>query len=111
MTGELAEIPGRTDWRVALRAYVSGHDRGEVAEAKLSDALSATGGGHPAREGTTEPSEREALEGPTAAGERSTYGVPIPDHLSFHRSAGTWRERIPWVRIRGRDRGTDERGA
>jgi len=107
--GRPGVVPGGTDWRVALRAYVAGHDRGRDAEAKLADAVRAEGGRPlPAGEGRsvrpTSP-ESEGWEDATAAGARSTYGVPIPDpdRLDFHRSASTWRRRLPWVRIGGAD--------
>ncbi|HKK07644.1 MAG TPA: hypothetical protein VKA44_02030 [Gemmatimonadota bacterium] len=112
--GRPGVVPGGTDWRVALRAYVAGHDRGRDAAAKLADAARAAGGSAlPAREGAAEPAptpEAERWEGATAGGVRSTYGVPIPERLDFHRGAGTWRRRLPWVRIEGRDADVGEPG-
>lgn len=105
--GRPGVVPGGTDWRVALRAYVAGHDRGRDAATKLSDAAAAAGGASlPAREGSAEVASGRELGGgevATAGGVRSTYGVPIPERLDFHRGASTWRRRIPWVRIEGED--------
>lgn len=79
------------DLKRALRVYVLGHDAGynvatklRIAEGELETerlAAGAVGGVDPA------PS--------ASAGDR---GVPVPEQLDFHRSAGTWREHIPGLR-------------
>ena len=105
--GRPGVVPGGTDWRVALRAYVAGHDRGRDAASKLADAEAAAGGSSlPAREGLPERASGQSPGGGEAAasgGIRSSYGVPIPERLDFHRGAGTWRRRLTWVRIEGED--------
>ena len=81
------------DLKRALRAYVLGHDAGYDVATKLRIAAGAL---------ETERLAASSAEGldPAAAtlasaGER---GVPVPEQLDFHRSAGTWRDRIPGLR-------------
>jgi hypothetical protein len=103
--------PERTDWRVALRAYVSGHDRGGDADVKLDDARRAAAvQAMSARAPAREASEAGASE--TRAGEgvavRPPLRVPVPDRLDFHRGAGTWRRHLPSGRHVARATGHDD---
>lgn len=97
---------GTGGWRRALRVYVSGHDRGWETERKVREAGAADV--RPGREET--PSRTSAPDTPSAgAGEEATartgrpgtpgtpFGVEVPDRdeLVFHRSASTWRDRLP----------------
>jgi hypothetical protein len=82
------------DLKHALRVYVLGHDAGYDVATKLriaageleTERLAAGAAGAAA-----------ALDPATSAsdGER---GVPVPEQLDFHRSAGTWRDHIPGLR-------------
>lgn len=100
--------PDASDWRRAMRAYVRGHDRGWSADRKYREAAGESpegpGSPEPARE--EEPDRVEAPEvasrppgeEATARTERGTrFGVAVPDRTSFtfHRSASTWRDRLP----------------
>lgn len=103
-------VPGRLNLKRAMRAYVHGHDRGWDAERKAE--IGESGAGEGAR-GTEEgyqgagqaldSGERTArpgagstsATGPPEAREGTRYGIPVPEELSFHRSADTWRDRIP----------------
>lgn len=79
--------PEARDWRRALRAYVDGHDRGWSADRKHREAAEeVSGASEPARE-----------EAPARTGRGTRYGVDVPDResFSFHRSASTWRDRLP----------------
>ena len=81
------------DLKRALRVYVLGHDAGHDVATKLRIGAGAL---------ETERLAASAAEGldPAAAtsagaGDR---GVPVPEQLDFHRSAGTWRDHIPGLR-------------
>ncbi len=81
------------DLKRALRAYVLGHDAGYDVATKLRIAAGAL---------ETERLAASVAEGldpavatAASAGER---GVPVPEQLDFHRSAGTWRDHIPGLR-------------
>lgn len=96
--------PEGVNWRRALRAYVSGHDRGWEADRKYAvaagagpDAASPGREAEPERHGAPEIPDAEAGEA-TARTERGTpfgVGVADPGEMTFHRSASTWRERLP----------------
>lgn len=78
---------GIEDWRRAMRAYVTGHDRGWSADRKYREAGESedeqrVAGPLPGREGT--PSDRV----------RFGVGVPDREDFSFHRGASTWRDRL-----------------
>ena len=68
----------------ALRAYVSGHDRGLVAARKL---------GAVEPEGADRAVER--VERSDRAAGPSGLDVPVPDRLDFRRGPGRWRDRLP----------------
>lgn len=97
--------PEAHDWRRALRAYVGGHDRGWSADRKHREAAEeGPGASEPAREEASDRVEapgvasRAAREEATArAGHGTRFGVGVPDResFSFHRSASTWRDRLP----------------
>ncbi len=81
------------DLRRALRVYVLGHDAGYDVATKLRIAAGAL--------------ETERLAAGPAAGldpaaatsaSAGDRGVPVPEQLDFHRSAGTWRDHIPGLR-------------
>lgn len=100
MMGRPGVVPGGADWRLALEAYVSGHDRGFDAERKMSEAIRATG--------RTERAERdrEVGAGEPRVGQEARPGVrhvPPPERFDFHRGAGTWRRHLPLGRRGGRD--------
>lgn len=99
--------PGRMDWRRALRAYVNGHDRGWEADRKHEVAAGEAparseprspapagerGEGDVAAAGASEAGDATAR---TARGTRFGVGVADPSEMTFHRSASTWRERLP----------------
>lgn len=97
-------VPGRLDWRRAVRAYVNGHDRGWEADRKHERAAGEVAGrpAGPAGAGAAAPEgsgERgSAADVATArSGEGTRYGITVPDReeLDFHRSASTWRDRLP----------------
>lgn len=105
--------PGRMDWRRALRAYVNGHDRGWEADRKYAVAGAAGeraasprgGAGSPGRPGApgeeshgaggAGAAEADEATARTARGTRFGVGVADPSEMTFHRSASTWRERLP----------------
>lgn len=97
--------PASGEWRRALRAYVNGHDRGWEAERKLEVADAAVEETRPGREESPrrvagpEADSEEAGGEATARTERggTRFGVEVPDRdqLVFHRSASTWRDRLP----------------
>jgi hypothetical protein len=100
--------PGRTDWRRALRAYVNGHDRGWEADRKYEVAAgeeparreprspaSAGGRGGEGDAGAAGASEADDATARTGRGTRFGVGVADPSEMTFHRSASTWRERLP----------------
>jgi len=105
--GRPGVVPGGGDWRVALQAYVTGHDLGRDLEHKMSDAIRVTGRiPHAARgeegEGTGVQPKAPAKTRP------ETRRVPAPERLDFHRSAGTWRRHLPLGRRGGRDARDDD---
>ncbi len=90
---------GGIDVRRALRTYVLGRDAGydpalkeELAESRRERGSAA--GSVPAS--TPEP----ALRAPDS-GSRPSFGVPVPERLTFHRSASRWRDLIPGLRSGG----------
>lgn len=97
--------PEVADWRRAMRAYVRGHDRGWSADRKYREATEEEPEtSRPARKDEPERAEapdapsRAAVEASTARTERGTrFGVGVPDRegFTFHRSASTWRVRLP----------------
>lgn len=102
--GRPGVLPGGADWRVALRAYVAGHDRGCDTEHKLADAIRVT-----AEESRPEggfEDDTEAGEAPEGVLESlsTPRRVPVADRLDFHRGPGTWRRRLAL-------RGSGARGA
>lgn len=89
---------GMGDWRRAMRAYVSGHDRGWSGDRKYREAAEEPGGGEPAGPPADAPAAGEDEAGTAGrTGPTVRFGVGIPDreHFSFHRSASTWRDRLP----------------
>ncbi len=92
--GRPGVVPGGGDWRVALRAYVSGHDRGWDSERKLSDAIRITGRAEREERAREAGAGAGTAEGPPEA-RRGVRRVPVPERLDFHRSAGTWRRHLP----------------
>ena len=97
--------PDAGGWRRALRAYVNGHDRGWEAGRKLEVADAAVEEARPGREEQPRRVPGPGTDSEEAGGEatartdrgRTPYGVEIPDRdrLVFHRSASTWRDRLP----------------
>jgi hypothetical protein len=90
---------GGIDVRRAFRTYVLGRDAGydpalkeELAESRLERGSAA--GSAPAS--TADP----ALPAPDS-GSRPSFGVPVPERLTFHRSASRWRDLIPGLRSGG----------
>lgn len=90
------------DWRRALRAYVTGHDRGWEADRKYREAEARTERTErPAREEapTREPEPRiasgDAREATAGDEGEVRYGVPVPRVFTFHRGPSRWRERLP----------------
>ncbi len=97
---------GTGGWRRALRAYVDGHDRNWGAERKLEEA-----GEEQAKEPRPgrreEPERTPGPDAPSSGAEREAtartdrgrtpFGVEVPDRdeMVFHRSASTWRDRLP----------------
>lgn len=103
-------VPGRLNLKRAMRAYVHGHDRGwdaerkaEIGESGPPDGDGDTEAGYQGAGQALDSGERTARPGaesgpdpgPADAREGTRYGVPVPDELDFHRSADTWRDRIP----------------
>lgn len=97
---------GSMDWRRALRAYVTGHDRGWEADRKYREAEARVADfGSPAaarREERPERSREPEAEGrPADATARAAralrFGVPVARTLRFHRGASTWRDRLPFA--------------
>lgn len=90
---------GVGDWRRAVRAYVSGHDRGWSADRKYREAAEEPTGGERERSPSVDASasgEDEArTQGGTGPAVRFGVGIPDRDRFSFHRSASTWRDRLP----------------
>ena len=94
------------DLKRALRVYVLGHDAGYDVATKsriAADALEAERleaerlaaiALDPQRAARTGPADPDAATS-ESAGDR---GVPVPEQLDFHRSAGTWRDHIPGLR-------------
>lgn len=113
--------PGAGGWRRAMRAYVNGHDRGWEAGRKYDRADEEVEASRPGREeeprraGEPEAASREGRGEATARTDRgrTPFGVSIPDRgsLDFHRSASTWRDRLPRADRfpRHTDRGLDAR--
>lgn len=95
--------PRGVNWRRALRAYVNGHDRGWEADRKFAVAAEEEAGASPARREEperhgapdTRTAEVELATARTGRGTRYGVGVPDPEEMTFHRSASTWRERLP----------------
>jgi hypothetical protein len=77
------------DLKLALRAYVLGHDAGHDVGTKLRIAE---------RELDTEGVAGNPGPATAAPVEADGRGVPVPERLDFHRSAGTWRDRVPGLR-------------
>ena len=102
--------PDRSFLRRALRAYVMGHDRGWEAERKLEAAAEEVEPRFADRFRPVPPPEAGAREDVaertpgrpgTAADEaarasvrETSYGVPVPERLDFHRGPDTWRDRL-----------------
>lgn len=92
---------GPVDWRRAMRAYVTGHDRGWEADRKYREAAAETPTNRPAREDAPDRSEapdvasREAPGSTASTGPETGYGVPVARQLDFRRAASTWRDRLP----------------
>ncbi len=87
------------DLKRALRVYVLGHDAGYDVATKLRIAAGALETERLAA-GPAAALDPPGGLGPAAgtsasAGDR---GVPVPEQLDFHRSAGTWRDHIPGLR-------------
>lgn len=97
--------PDAGGWRRALRAYVNGHDRGWESDRKLEVADAAVDEARPGREETPRRVPGPEADSEEAGGEATgrtgrggtPFGVEIPerDRLVFHRSASTWRDRLP----------------
>ncbi len=92
------------DLKRALRVYVLGHDAGYDVATKLRIAASALeterlAAGAAGLAVALDP-PGAARTGPAAATSASAgdRGVPVPEQLDFHRSAGTWRDHIPGLR-------------
>ncbi len=98
------------DLKRALRVYVLGHDAGYDVATKLriaagaleTERLAAGAAGlavalDPPGAARTGPAAGldPAVATSASAGDR---GVPVPEQLDFHRSAGTWRDHIPGLR-------------
>ncbi len=95
------------DLKRALRVYVLGHDAGYDVATKLriaagaleterlaagpAAALDPPGAAHAGPAAGLDPAAATSA----SAGDR---GVPVPEKLDFHRSAGTWRDHIPGLR-------------
>ncbi len=101
------------DLKRALRVYVLGHDAGYDVATKLriaagaleTERLAAGPAAAPdppgaARTGPAAGLDPAAGLGPAAASSTSAgdRGVPVPEQLDFHRSAGTWRDHLPGLR-------------
>ncbi len=95
------------DLKRAVRTYVLGHDVGYDVETKsrigagaleaerlATGPAAALGPPGAARTGPAAGLDPAAATS-ASAGAR---GVPVPERLDFHRSAGTWRDRIPGLR-------------
>jgi hypothetical protein len=81
-------LPGKSDFRGALRIYVAGRNRFWTADEKRAAAQQND-------------SRSDSVEPVTVTGEaRVEVGVPIPETLQFHRAAGTWRDEVPGGRNR-----------
>ena len=89
----------------ALRVYVLGHDAGYDVATKLRIGAGALeteqlGASVAAPAAALDPPEA-ARTGPAVGLDSATSasagdrGVPVPERLDFHRSAGTWRDHIP----------------
>jgi len=95
--GRPGVLPGGADWRLALRAYVAGHDRGSDLERKLDDALRASvraEGSRPGRGAGAPGAEGAPSMGSEGSG-LPPLDVPVPARLDFHRGAGNWRTHLP----------------
>ncbi len=90
---------GGIDVRRAFRTYVLGRDAGydpvlkeELAESRLERGSVAES----APASTPDPAHRAP-----GSGSRPSLGVPVPERLTFHRSASRWRDLIPGLRSGG----------
>jgi hypothetical protein len=103
-------VPGRINLKKAMREYVRGHDRGwdqktksRMAEESLEAEEAEKGYLGPGQAlasgdvtlrvtgtGSTSESEDEA----ESEGDRPRFGVGVPEKLTFHRGADTWRDRV-----------------
>ena len=92
----------------ALRVYVLGHDAGydvatklRIAAGELETERLAAGAAGPAAAldppGAARTGPAAALD-PATSASAGDRGVPVPEQLDFHRSAGTWRDHIPGLR-------------
>lgn len=99
--GRPGVVPGGADWRLALQAYVTGHDRGWDEERKMSEAIRTVGRIERGER------DREAGRAPGTAPEArpGARHVPAPERFDFHRSAGTWRRHLSLGGRGGRDVG------
>lgn len=86
-------LPRRIDLEHAFRVYVAGRNRMWTEDQKRSAAVAAESGAS----GPVEDGPPAALA-PSAA--RPHAGVPVPERLAYHRSAGTWRNLVPGGRRR-----------
>ena len=105
--GRPGVVPGGGDWRVALQAYVIGHDLGRDSERKMSDAIRVTGRIEHAARGR-EAEGPGAEPGAAAETRPATRRVPAAERLDFHRGAGTWRRHLPLARRGGGDARDDD---
>ncbi|MEE9207576.1 MAG: hypothetical protein V3U67_04255 [Gemmatimonadota bacterium] len=77
-------LPRRIDFRVALDTYVTGRLKAVPDQEKIA-----------ANPGRTQPNSVGAESGAAAkASLTPRAGVGIPGRLTFHRGAGTWRNRL-----------------
>lgn len=82
-------LPEKSNWRRALDVYVAGKSRGLTDGEKRKLAVYRLSGESPPRErGANRPA-------PTS------FGVPVPEKLQFHRGASTWRRHLPGSAPRG----------
>lgn len=115
-------VPGRLNLEKAMRAYVHGHDRGweaerkgelagEVGPGEEGEGFAGAGQALDRGERTERPgADSASAPEPEETREGRRYGIPVPEELSFHRGADTWRDRIPRPRSSRRPAGWPEGG-
>jgi hypothetical protein len=86
-------LPRRIDLEHAYRVYVAGRNRMWTEDEKRSAAASGD-------RRAAEPGGNGLEDAPAPAADSLRAGVPVPERLAFHRSAGTWRSAVPGGRRR-----------